>query len=214
MIEIVIADDHQLVTEGIKRIVEAQPGMKVVGTARDGQSAFVITGQLHPDILLLDISMPPGESGVVTTGRIHTDYPDTKIIILTMYGEKDYLLYTFQVGASGYLLKNASEKELTEAIRTVYEGGVYVSKEMVPYLVQGFVNRHKEDKEDFLKLSERETQILTLIAKGYGNKEIGEKLFISVKTVESYKSKIMNKLNVKGRPELVEYALRKKLIQY
>lgn len=134
--------------------------------------------------------------------------------MLTMHADKEYLLYTMQVGASGYLLKSSSEEELIESIRSVHEGGVYVCKEMVPYLVQGFVNRHKEEKEGYLKLSERETQVLTLIAKGYGNKEIGEMLFISVKTVESYKSKIMNKLDLKSRPELVEYALKKRLIQY
>ncbi|MBR0409782.1 MAG: response regulator transcription factor [Eubacterium sp.] len=214
MIEILIADDHRLVSRGVELIIENQPGMKVAGIVRDGQSAYHMTGELHPDIVLLDISMPPGESGIVTAGKLHSDYPDTRIIMLTMHADKEYLLYTMQVGASGYLLKSSSEEELIEAIRSVHEGGVYVCKEMVPYLVQGFVNRHKEEKEGYLKLSERETQVLTLIAKGYGNKEIGEMLFISVKTVESYKSKIMNKLDLKSRPELVEYALKKRLIQY
>lgn len=214
MIEILIADDHRLVSRGVELIIENQPGMKVAGIVRDGQSAYHMTGELHPDIVLLDISMPPGESGIVTAGKLHSDYPDTRIIMLTMHADKEYLLYTMQVGVSGYLLKSSSEEELIEAIRSVHEGGVYVCKEMVPYLVQGFVNRHKEEKEGYLKLSERETQVLTLIAKGYGNKEIGEMLFISVKTVESYKSKIMNKLDLKSRPELVEYALKKRLIQY
>ena len=214
MIEILIADDHRLVSRGVELIIENQPGMKVAGIVRDGQSAYHMTGELHPDIVLLDISMPPGESGIVIAGKLHSDYPDTRIIMLTMHADKEYLLYTMQVGASGYLLKSSSEEELIEAIRSVHEGGVYVCKEMVPYLVQGFVNRHKEEKEGYLKLSERETQVLTLIAKGYGNKEIGEMLFISVKTVESYKSKIMNKLDLKSRPELVEYALKKRLIQY
>ncbi|HAD20351.1 MAG: response regulator transcription factor [Lachnospiraceae bacterium] len=211
---IVIADDHTIVREGLKLMLDHQPGIEVIGTASDGQGAYDLVEELHPDIVLLDISMPPGESGVVTAGRIHSDWPDTKIIMITMYAEKEYLLYTVQIGVSGYVLKNAPEADIVDAIRTVQDGGVYVSKEMLPYLVQGFVNRNREEEDAYLRLTEREIEILTLIAKGYGNKEISEKLFISVKTVESYKSKIMNKLDVKSRPELVEYALKKKLVQY
>ncbi|BAK48355.1 MAG: response regulator [Eubacterium sp.] len=214
MIRIVIADDHTIVREGLKLMLDHQPGIEVIGTASDGQGAYDLVEELHPDIVLLDISMPPGESGVVTAGRIHSDWPDTKIIMITMYAEKEYLLYTVQIGVSGYVLKNAPEADIVDAIRTVQDGGVYVSKEMLPYLVQGFVNRNREEEDAYLRLTEREIEILTLIAKGYGNKEISEKLFISVKTVESYKSKIMNKLDVKSRPELVEYALKKKLVQY
>lgn len=214
MIRIVIADDHTIVREGLKLMLDHQPGIEVIGTASDGQGAYDLVEELHPDIVLLDISMPPGESGVVTAGRIHSDWPDTKIIMITMYAEKEYLLYTVQIGVSGYVLKNAPEADIVDAIRTVKDGGVYVSKEMLPYLVQGFVNRNREEEDAYLRLTEREIEILTLIAKGYGNKEISEKLFISVKTVESYKSKIMNKLDVKSRPELVEYALKKKLVQY
>lgn len=131
MIEILIADDHRLVSRGVELIIENQPGMKVAGIVRDGQSAYHMTGELHPDIVLLDISMPPGESGIVTAGKLHSDYPDTRIIMLTMHADKEYLLYTMQVGASGYLLKSSSEEELIEAIRSVHEGGVYVCKEML-----------------------------------------------------------------------------------
>lgn len=209
--KIIIADDHAVVRKGLEMLLNYQPDIDVVGTAGNGEEAFQLAGQHQPDIVLLDISMPPGESGMVTAGRIHTEYPEVKVIMMTMYDDRDYLLYTIQAGASGYVLKNAPESELLEAIRTVYGGGVYVCKEMVPHLVQGFVHRHKEDS--YLELSEREVEVLTLIARGYGNKEISEKLFISVKTVESYKSKIMNKLDLKTRPELVEYALKKKLLQ-
>ncbi len=118
-----------------------------------------------------------------------------------------------QTGVSGYLLKNVPEEELIEAVHTVYGGSDYISKEMVPHLVDGFVNRHEEGKSGYLSLRERELEVLSLIARGYGNKEIGEKLFISVKTVESYRAKIMNKLGLRTRAELVEYALKKKLLQ-
>ncbi len=211
---IVIADDHVVVRRGLEMLLNYQHDIEVVGVAGDGQQAYELVGELHPDIILLDISMPPGESGIVSAGRIHMDYPDTKIIMVTMYDDREYLMYTIQSGATGYILKNAPEEELLEAIRTVYNGGVYISKEMVPYLVQGFVQRHEEKKGSYLELSAREVEVLILIAKGYGNKEISDKLFLSVKTVESYKSKIMTKLDLKTRPELVEYALKKKLLQY
>lgn len=213
MIRIVLADDHAIVRDGIRMILNHQPDMEVVGTASDGQEAFDLVAKLHPDILMLDISMPPGESGVITAGRVREAFPDTRIIMLTMYEDKEYLLYTVQIGASGYVLKNAQEDELLLAIRTVYAGSDYISREMVPYLVQGFVNRHEEGDGSYLQLRGREVEVLSLIARGYGNKEISEKLFISVKTVESYKSRIMSKLRLKTRAELVEYALKKKLLQ-
>lgn len=210
---IVIADDHVVIRKGLEMLLNYQPDIEVVGVAGDGQQAYELVRELQPDIVLLDISMPPGENGMISAGRIHEDYPDTKIIMVTMYDDQEYLMYTIQSGVSGYILKNAPEEELLEAIRSVYNGGIYISKKMVPYLVQGFVQRN-EKKGSYLELSTREVEILILIAKGYGNKEISDKLFLSVKTVESYKTKIMMKLDLKTRPELVEYALKKKLLQY
>lgn len=214
--KIVIADDHAVVRRGLELLLNYQSDMEVVGTAADGQELVSLVERLRPDIALLDISMPNGESGLVTVGRIRTDFPATKVIMLTMYDDRDYLLYAIQNGASGYVLKNGPEMDLLEAIRTVYAGGVYVCKEMVPYLVQGFMQRNKGEiaSDGFLELTDREIEVLTLIAKGYGNSEIAEKLYLSVKTVESYKSKIMTKLGLHSRPELVEYAMKKKLIQF
>ena len=211
---ILIADDHEVVCRGFEMLLNYQNDMEVVGIAHNGQQAYDLVGKIRPDIVLMDISMPPGESGIVTAGRICSDYPETKVIMLTMYDDREYLLYTIQNGISGYLLKNASEKDLMEALRTVYAGGVFICKEMVPYLIQGYVGRHREDGDGLLQLAEREVEVLTLIAKGYGNKEIAEKLFLSVKTVESYKSRIKTKLNLYTQPELVEYAIKKKLLQF
>ena len=210
---IIIADDHALVCKGFEMLINYQSDMEVVGIAHNGQEAYELVGKLRPDIALVDISMPPGESGTVTAGRICADFPETKVIMLTMYDDREYLLYTVQNGVSGYLLKNASEKDLLEAIRTVQEGGIYICKEMVPYLVQGYVNRRKEEGDGLLQLAEREVEVLTLIAKGYGNKEIAQKLFLSVKTVESYKARIKTKLNLQTQPQLLEYAIKKKLLQ-
>lgn len=211
---ILIADDHALVCKGFEMLINYQRDMEVVGIAHNGQDAYELVGKLRPDIVLMDISMPPGESGTVTAGRICADFPETKVIMLTMYDDREYLLYTVQNGVSGYLLKNASEKDLLDAIHTVQQGCIYICKEMVPYLVQGYVNRRKEDGDGLLQLAEREVEVLTLIAKGYGNKEIAEKLFLSVKTVESYKSRIKTKLNLQTQPQLVEYAIKKKLLQF
>lgn len=212
--KLIIMDDHAMVRKGLEVLLNYQPDIEVVGTAANGQDAYRLVEQLRPDIALLDISAPPWESGMITAGRVHADFPETKVIMITMCDDREYLLYTIQNGASGYVLKNGSEEELLEAIHTVYNGGVYICKEMVPYLVQGFIHRHNEDSNSYLKLAEREVEVLILIAKGYGNKEISDKLYISVKTVESYKSKIMLKLGLKTRPELVEYAIKKKLLQY
>ena len=213
MIRIVLADDHTIVRNALEMLLNHQPDIEVIGTAANSEETYEAVSRLHPDIVLLDISMPPGESGVITAGKIHSDFPEVKIIMLTMHADKEYLLYTVQIGVSGYLLKNVPEEELIEAIHTVYAGSDYISKEMVPHLVDGFVNRHEEGAGGYLSLRERELEVLSLIARGYGNKEIGEKLFISVKTVESYRAKIMSKLGLKTRAELVEYALRRKLLQ-
>ena len=202
MIRIVLADDHTIVRNALKMLLNHQPDIEVVGTAADSQEAYEVVSRLKPDIV-----------GVIAAGRIHSDFPEVKIIMLTMHADKEYLLYTVQTGVSGYLLKNVPEEELIEAVHTVYAGSDYISKEMVPHLVDGFVNRHEEGKSGYLTLRERELEVLTLIARGYGNKEIGEKLFISVKTVESYRAKIMNKLGLRTRAELVDYALKKKLLQ-
>lgn len=211
---IIVVDDHALVRKGFEALLNYQPDMDVVATAASGQEAYQLVGELLPDIVLLDISMPPGESGQVTVAKLHADFPETKTIMLTMHDDREYLLYAMQNGARGYVLKNAPEEELLEAVRTVYNGGMHLSKTVVPHLVYGFVNRHQNEEDSLLQLQERELEVLTLIAKGYGNKEIANQLYISVKTVESHKSKIMRKLDMKTRAELVEYAVKKRLLQY
>ncbi|MFS0783720.1 response regulator transcription factor [Bacillus sp. 1P06AnD] len=213
---IVIADDHAVVRSGFTMLLNYQKDMEVVATAADGVEAYAMVAEHHPDVLLLDISMPPGESGLIATGKISEDFPETKILILTMYDDEEYLYYVLRNGASGYILKSAPDEELVSAIRTVYNGGTYIQPKMATLLVREYVQKdHSADENDPFKiLSKRELEILPLVAKGYGNKEIAEKLFISVKTVESYKAKIMEKLHLKSRPELVEYALKKKLLDF
>ncbi|MDO3412351.1 response regulator transcription factor [Saccharibacillus sp. CPCC 101409] len=214
--KIVIADDHAIVRSGFSMILNFQPDMEVIATAADGIEAYAAVAKNRPDILVMDLSMPPGESGLIATGKIKEDYPDTKILILTMHDDEEYLFHILKSGASGYVLKNAPDEELLLAIRTVHAGGTYIHPKMATSLVREFIKNDKSagSEDPFELLSKRELEILPLIAKGYGNKEVAEKLFISVKTVEAHKAKIMEKLQLKSRPELVEYALRKKLLEF
>lgn len=217
--KIVIADDHAVVRTGFSMILNYQEDMEVVATAADGVEAYQKVLEYKPDVLILDLSMPPGESGLVATSKISESFPETKILILTMYDDEEYLFHVLKSGAKGYILKNAPDEQLILAVRTVYKGETYVDMKMTTSLVNEFINQsHQEEvsysSDPFKILSKRELEILPLIAKGYGNKDIAEKLFVSVKTVETHKTHIMNKLNLKSKPELVEYALKKKLLEF
>lgn len=214
--KIVIADDHAVVRSGFEMILNFQQDMEVVATAADGIEAYQMVATHQPDILLMDLSMPPGESGLIATAKIAEDFPETKIVILTMYDEEEYLFHILKKGAKGYVLKNSPDEVLVSALRMVHEGGTYIHPEMATSLVREWVTHNEvtDETDPFQVLTTREIEILPLVAKGYGNKEIGQLLHISVKTVESYKARIMNKLNFKTRPELVEYALKKKLLEF
>lgn len=214
--KIIIADDHAVVRSGFMHILNYQPDMDVVATAADGLEAYAMVAKHRPDVLLMDLSMPPGESGLIATGKIYEDFPETKILILTMHDDEEYLFHVLKNGASGYVLKNAPDEELLAAIRTVYNGDTYIHPMMATSLVREFVKQDTGGPEDnpFKILTKREIEVLPLAAKGYENKVIAEKLYISVKTVEAHKSRIMEKLNLKSRPELIEYALRKKLLNF
>ena len=218
-VKIVIADDHAVVRTGFSMILNYQEDMEVVATAADGVEAYQKVLEYKPDVLILDLSMPPGESGLVATSKISESFPETKILILTMYDDEEYLFHVLKSGAKGYILKNAPDEQLILAVRTVYKGETYVDMKMTTSLVNEFINQsHQEEvsysSDPFKILSKRELEILPLIAKGYGNKDIAEKLFVSVKIVEAHKTHIMNKLNLKSKPELVEYALKKKLLEF
>ncbi|BAQ09754.1 LuxR family two component transcriptional [Bacillus sp. OxB-1] len=214
--KIIIADDHAVVRSGFMHILNFQEDMEVVATAADGLEAYDQVALHRPDVLLMDLSMPPGQSGLIATGRIKEEFPDTKILILTMYDDEEYLFHVLKNGASGYVLKNSPDEELLAAIRTVHAGGIYIQPTMESPLVREFLEKDMDgvETDPYRILSKREIEILPLVARGYGNKEIAEKLFISVKTVEAHKAKIMEKLQLKGRPELVEYALKKKLLNF
>ncbi|ATF31929.1 nitrate respiration regulation response regulator NreC [Staphylococcus simulans] len=215
---IVIADDHAVVRTGFSMILNFQEDMEVVDTAAEGVEAYQKVMQHRPDVLIMDLSMPPGESGLIATSKIMESFPETKILILTMYDDDEYLFHVLRNGEKGYILKNAPDEQLISAVRTVYRGDTYIDPKMTTSLVNEFVNNSDQDgkntNDPFRILSKRELEVLPLIAKGYGNKDIAEKLFISVKTVEAHKTHIMQKLELKSKPELVEYALKKKLLDF
>ncbi|MEX6013927.1 nitrate respiration regulation response regulator NreC [Mammaliicoccus sciuri] len=213
--KIVIADDHAVVRTGFSMILNYQEDMEVVATAADGIEAYQMVAKHSPDVLIMDLSMPPGESGLIATGKISDDFKQTKILILTMYDDEEYLFHVLRSGAKGYILKNAPDEELIHAVRTIYRGDMYIDSKVTSSLVNELFNHQdnsdQSNSDPFKILSQRELEILPLIAKGYGNKEIAEKLFVSVKTIEAHKARIMDKLGLKSRPELVEYAMKKKL---
>ena len=215
-IRLLIADDHAIVRSGLAMLINAQSDMEVVGTAADGGEAFQKALELEPDLVLMDLSMPPGENGLSATQRLRDAAPHIHILVLTMHDDEEYLFRVLQAGAHGYILKSAPDADLLSAIRTIHSGAAYLHPSATKSLIQEFLTRVQrgENLEQFHVLTDREQEILTLIAKGYSNKEIAEKLIVSVKTVETHKAKIMEKLQMKTRHELVSYALKKGLLDF
>ena len=212
-LRVFLADDHMVVREGLKSLVNAQPDMHVVGEAADGDAAWRAACRLAPDVVVMDVSMPE-MGGAEATGRLKRECPQVRVLALTVYEDKGYLRQMLDAGASGYILKRAVTDELVRAIRTVAAGGSYVDPTLAGSLVSSYFNQDTaEGRSPAGELSERESQVLRLIAWGYSNKEIGWKLNISAKTVDTYKLRLMEKLNLRSRTDIVRYALRQGLLQ-
>ncbi len=212
-LRVLLADDHMIVREGLKALINAQPDMQVVGEAQNGREALECAADLSPDVVVMDISMPV-MNGVEATERLRTQSPQTKVIALTIYEDTGYLRQLLKAGASGYVLKRAVVEELVQAVRTCASGGSYVAPTLAAQAVNTYVRRGSAPgSQPKGELSERETQVLRLVAWGSSNKEIAAKLSISVKTVETYKVRLMAKLNVTSRVEMVRYALRQGLLR-
>jgi two-component system response regulator NreC len=194
---------------GLKLMLNAQTDMEVVGEAGEGQETLELLPCLQPDVLLLDLSMP-GLDGLQVLETVRVHYPQPKVLVLTMYDDEEYVKKVLSLGASGYILKRAADVELLAAIRTVFKGGIFVDQALSGILVrQAFpAPEQKQQKEREETLSEREWEVLQLVAMGYTNRQIAEKLVISIKTVESHKAHVKEKLGVKGRSELVRYAMQ------
>lgn len=216
LIKLLVVDDHAVVRSGLISLLNGAEQLEVVGEAAEGDEAVRKALELKPDVVLMDLSMPHGKDGLTATAELKAALPKTAVLILTMHDDEQYLFKAIHSGASGYVLKSAPHEELLQAIALVAEGNAYLNPHATKKLMGQYLERvqNGENTDTFTQLSEREQQVLELIAKGYGNKEMAEQLFISVKTVETHKSHIMEKLGLKTRPELVEYAARKGLLRF
>lgn len=202
-----------VVREGLKSLVNAQPDMHVVGEAAGGGEACRAACELTPDVLVMDVSMPD-MSGAEATERLRRECPRVKVLALTVFEDKSYLRQMLDAGASGYVLKRAVTDELVRAIRTVAAGGSYIDPALAASLVSSYFNQNASGgRAAVAELSERESQVLRLIAWGYSNKEIGWKLNISAKTVDTYKLRLMEKLSLRSRTDIVRYALSQGMLQ-
>ena len=209
-IRVLVVDDHTVVREGIRLVLESQPDIQVVGEAREGMEALAKVQQLKPDIVLLDLVMP-GVGGLEATHLIKAQHPEVQVLILTMQEGEEYFFKALQAGASGYLLKGASAADLVAGLRAVHSGGVALGPGVAKKLVTDFIER-ASDATSYDGLSPREREVLTHIAEGKTNQEIATTLFLSVNTVQTHRAHIMEKLNFHNRTELVKYAIQKGLI--
>ena len=215
MIKILLVDDHAVVRMGLKMLLNTNPEMEVIGEASEGNEGIKKALKLKPDVVVMDLSMPHGKDGLSATTELKKLKPEINILILTMHNDEEYLFRAIQGGASGCILKSAPHDELMSAIESVAMGDAYLHPSATKRLMEEYLGSVKQDGNDtYNLLSDREKEVLTLVAKGYSNKEIAEQLVISVKTVETHKGNFMVKLQMKTRPELVEYAVRKGLLGY
>lgn len=208
MITILLADDHSIVRSGLKHIIQNQPDMKVIDEAENGEEAVIKALEKVPNVVVMDLNMSK-KSGLVATKQITEANCDIKIIVLTMHENKEYLYRVLQAGASSYLLKSFNEDDLIEAIRTVHRGEAYLYPQATRLLLEDYLRKSSSSTNHQTEtLSGREQEILSHLAKGYTNKEIADLLYLSIKTIEAHKSKIMEKLNLKTRVDLVRFALK------
>ena len=212
-VRIVLADDHTILREGLRALLSADPDFEIIGEAGDGREAVRCVEKLGPDLLLMDLSMPR-MSGMDAISEIKRRYPETKIIALTVHKTEEYLLSTLQAGVDGYVLKDATHEELVMAIHNVMAGKRYLSPGISQKVIEGYLDG-KEDSlaaSSWQKLSQREREVLKLIAEGYKNKEIAEDLCISLKTVEKHRANLMKKLDLHNAAVLTVYAVEKGLV--
>ena len=198
-IRILIADDHPLFREGVAQSLASEPGFNVVGQAGSGEEAFSLVGDLLPDVLLLDVTMP-GDGGIVTAGKVAAAWPVVRIMMLTVSEDQDTLMAALKAGARGYVLKGVTARDLSNAVRVVAGGDIYIS----PALAGGILfelTANKQDDDPLTTLTDRERDILGLVAEGLTNREIGDRLHLAEKTVKHYMTNVLQKLHVRSRVE-------------
>ena len=215
MIKLLLADDQDILTEGLKLILGAEEDIEIVGTANNGKKAYELCRIRKPDLVLMDIQMPE-VNGVEATAMIKKDFPQTKIIVLTTFNDDEYIYDALKNGASGYLLKDTSPTDILKAVRTVYKGGALIQSEVAVKVIDKFsqlakdtVDKHIDPKVELL--TDREIEICRLIAEGKNNKEIADKLFLSQGTVKNHITKILIKLDLRDRTQLAIFSIKNEL---
>jgi two-component system, NarL family, response regulator NreC len=212
-LQIFLADDHVSLREGLKMLVNSQEDMEVIGQADNGRTLLQLIKDAKPDLVLIDVSMPE-MNGAQTTERLVKIYPNLRILALTRHNDQGYLRQMLRAGASGYVLKQAAAETLLEAIRAVASGGVYIDPTLAGRVVETYVGQTLSRKQlQTSELTEKELEVMRLIAWGHSNKEIAAHLGISTKTVEYHKARSMEKLELRGRPDIIRYALQQGWLQ-
>jgi two-component system response regulator NreC len=211
-IEVLLVDDHAMFRAGIRALLEAEGHVEVVGEASSGDEGVDLVRQLKPDVVVMDLSMPDS-NGLEATRRIAALELDTKVLVLTVHAEEEYLVPVVEAGASGYLTKTSADTDLLEAIKIVARGQVFLPPKATTLLLKQYKAAESDDSVGLRDLSTREQEVLALTAEGFSSREIGKKLFISPKTVDTYRSRIMDKLGLTHRSELVRFALKVGLLK-
>jgi two-component system response regulator NreC len=212
-LRILVADDHTIIRSGLRMLLERQPGFEVVGEAADGRQAVELARGLRPDVAMLDIAMP-NLNGIEAARQICAELPKIRIVILSVHSDEAYVLKALKAGARGYLLKDSAESDIISAVRLVGAGKAFFSPEISRMLVEDYVRQlqHRGMDDSYELLTTREREILQLLAEGRSNKDIAAMLNVSVYTVETHRSHILQKLNLHSLPELILYAIRKGVI--
>ena len=211
-IKVLIADDHQLFREGLSNLLFSAPNIEVIAQAQDGKDAVDKTLHFKPNVVLIDIGMPVMD-GIEATKILKQKMPEIKIIAVSMHSERQFIKGILEAGADGYLLKNCTYQQLTQAIQSVFDGKKILSDDITDLVISGYLNPADAATDAYAKLSEREQEIFKLFVEGKSTLEISEKLFISVKTVGTHKQHILEKLELKTNTDMVKYAIKKGLIQ-
>ena len=211
-IKVVVADDHTILRQGIKALLDNQEGIEVVGEAKDGREAIKTIEELLPDVILMDIAMP-GLNGLEATRRIKKKFPKVKVVVLTMHANEEYIFQILNAGADGYLVKETAFQDLISAINAVHKGEAFMSPSVSKKVMTDYIQRAQgEEKVSFDTLTTREREVLKMVSEGKSNNEIAAFLSISVRTVENHRANIMRKLKLKKTADLVRYAITEGLV--